>query len=100
MAPISYCLDEQMKTSKKRRGDLKYASHQFYIDDLKLYPKDRMTLQQLIQILKEVLPAIGVKLNEKKCAIRCYRNRESTECVTDGEIPEMTGSNSYEYLRI
>ncbi|VDD87247.1 unnamed protein product [Enterobius vermicularis] len=77
--PISDSINAARINSRERRLNLKYASHQFYVDDLKLYAKNGNELRKLIDILAFILPTLSLKLNERKSTIKHYRADDEVE---------------------
>ena len=110
MAPLSLALntsDLRYRTASGSKENLQLSlSHQFYMDDLKLYASSREDLQKLLEIVHTISKAISMKINKKKCATSHFipkRLRESTATSAppdDGDIPTLDGGKHYKYLGI
>ena len=66
--PVSWKLEvsERYKTSKPINGKI---THLLYIDNMKLYPTSESKLDRVLKTAKVPMADIGLKFNEKKCAI-------------------------------
>jgi Reverse transcriptase (RNA-dependent DNA polymerase) len=110
MAPLSHALNSsglRYRTASGSKDNLQLTiSHQFYMDDLKLYASSRKDLQKLLEIVNIISKAISMKVNTKKCATSHFvpkRLRESTATsasADDGDIPTLDGGKHYKYLGI
>ena len=112
MVPISHALNntsvKYTTASGKPTKTQLSLSHQFYMDDLKMYANSEEGLTELLRILKEISTAINMKLNPKKCALAHFiprRLRKETDCESDPskedeEIPLLAGGSQYKYLGI
>ena len=108
MSLISCCLNRRKKSDKEKQAELKYINHQSYLDDLKLYGKDKEKVERLIKAVEQVTVPIELTLNEQKCAIKCYRSAKKimetspTKTRTSGtnNIPQVLDEESYKYLGI
>lgn len=80
-------------------------THQFYIDDLKLYAKGPQQLQNMLELLSCFSKTIHMKLGIEKCNIlhlkRGKVNQNGSILLTDGtEIHELQEGETYKYLGI
>jgi hypothetical protein len=110
MAPLSHALNNcklRYQTASGSKTNLQLSlSHQFYMDDLKLYASSKEQLQKLLEIVNEISKSISMKINTKKCAIAHFvpkRLKDSTATSAspdDGEIPTLDGGKHYKYLGI
>jgi hypothetical protein len=110
MVPISHALNNTKCCYTTASGKLTKTqlslSHQFYMDDLKLYADSREGLQKLLRIVEEISSAISMKVNSKKCAISHYVPRRLTKGEKDdhprddGDIQTLEGGLFYKYLGI
>ena len=73
MVPISHALNSTNRgyqtASGKRTGTRFKLSHQFYMDDLKLYAGSEQGLAVLLRTVESISSAISMKVNLKKCAV-------------------------------
>ncbi|CAF1657578.1 unnamed protein product [Adineta ricciae] len=110
MAPLSHALNHlglRYETACGRKENLTLSlTHQFYMDDLKLYASSRENLKQLLNVVKAVSKAISMKINTKKCATAHFvpkwlKNSNTVSTTTDdGDIPTLDGGSHYKYLGI
>ena len=64
------------------------VTHLPYVDDLKVYASSENKLQRIMQNFNDGMECIGLKWNEKKCAVR-YVTRG--RLVPDGESMKIDG---------
>ncbi|CAF1645627.1 unnamed protein product [Adineta ricciae] len=110
MAPLSHALNHlglRYETACGRKENLTLSlSHQFYMDDLKLYASSRENLKKLLNVVKAVSKAISMKINAQKCATAHFvpkwlKNSNKVSTTTDdGDIPTLDGGSHYKYLGI
>jgi hypothetical protein len=110
MVPISHALNSSKLGYKTASGKLTKTqftlSHQFYMDDLKLYAASEENLTGLIRIVKAISSAISMKINPNKCAVkhfipkRMINDEDSVQAQDDGDIQNLEGGRSYKYLGI
>ncbi len=110
MTPISHALNSTNCHYTTASGKLNKTqlsiSHQFYMDDLKLYANSKENLSVLLQIVRSISDAISMKINLKKCAVAHFipkrlRTVNGVDQPTDnGNIPVLEGGLHYKYLGI
>jgi hypothetical protein len=109
MVPISHALNNTKCGYKTASGKLNKMqltlSHQFYMDDLKLYADSADSLNKLLRTVETISSAISMKVNLKKCAIAHYvPKRLKTEEIKkdepprDDDIQVLEGGLFYKYL--
>ncbi len=76
MVPITRALNNTKCDYKTASGKLNKMqltlSHQFYMDDLKLYADSEKSLKMLLRTVETISSAISMKVNLKKCATAHY----------------------------
>lgn len=92
--PISYVLNEFPMVPI---GNQK-INHIYYMDDLKLYSDSKEGLKAMIQTVRTTAGKIGLRMNEKKCAIVQTCITDEAEGV-DG-IPVLNKDEVYKYLGV
>jgi Reverse transcriptase (RNA-dependent DNA polymerase) len=112
MVPISHALNNTKYGYTTASGKLTKTqltvTHQFYMDDLKLYADSELSLRKLLRIVETISSAISMKVNLKKCAMAHFvPKRLQTETTTgvdkstiEEEIPILEGGLFYKYLGI
>ncbi len=110
MVPISHALNNSgycYKTASGKLNNLQLSlSHQFYMDDLKLYADSEQSLTELLRIVQAISLAINMKINSKKCAVahfvpkRMGKEEVVTQKKNDGGIQLLDGGLHYKYLGI
>jgi hypothetical protein len=112
MAPISHALNNtkcRYTTSSGKFSKLQLSlSHQFYMDDLKLYAESKESLAELLLVVTSISSAISMKINSKKCAVAHFvpkrlRKEEKVEDdqpKDEGETQNLEGGLYYKYLGI
>jgi hypothetical protein len=108
MAPISHALNNtkcHYTTASGKLNKMQLSmSHQFYMDDLKLYANSQENLYVLFRVVKSISAAISMKINSKKCAVAHFipkrlRTVNGVDQPTDnGKIPVLEGGLHYKYL--
>jgi hypothetical protein len=109
MVPISHALNNTKCGYKTASGKLNKMqltlSHQFYMDDLKLYADSEKSLKVLLRTVETISSAISMKVNLKKCATAHYvpkrlRKEEikKNEPPKDDDIQVLQGGSFYKYL--
>lgn len=109
MVPISHALNNTNKGYQTAFGKLTKTqltmSHQFYMDDLKLYADSEESLKELLRTVETISSAISMKINLKKCAVANYvpKRLQQEEGKKEGppkydEISHLEGGQSYKYL--
>jgi Reverse transcriptase (RNA-dependent DNA polymerase) len=112
MVPISHALNSSNICYTTASGKLTKTqlslSHQFYMDDLKLYADSEENLTELLRIVKAISKAINMKVNLKKCAVAHFEPerlkrkkvpKPATPSVGD-DIETLMGGKTYKYLGI
>lgn len=110
VAPISYALNKGVKpyhsSAGKATGHSFELSHQFYMDDLKLYAGNPEDLRSQLNIVSRVSNAIGLHLNVGKCASAHYDPHQQWEGTieerrgSDDKITVLGFNDSYKYLGV
>ena len=104
MVPISHALNNTNYGYKMASGKLTKTqltlSHQFYMDDLKLYASSESNLKELLRIVETISLAISMKINLKKCAVAHYVPGLLPPGMKKGESPYsiLEGGSTYKYL--
>jgi hypothetical protein len=110
MVPISHALNNTNSGYKTASGKLMKMqltlTHQFYMDDLKLYADSKVNLKKLLLTVEKISSAISMKVNSKKCAVAHYtpkrlnpkgiKRDESPK--DDDDIQSLEGGLFYKYL--
>lgn len=109
MAPISHALNNTKFGYKiaceKSKVFLPSLSHQFYMDDLKLYADSEESLRKLLQMVGDISLSISMKINLKKCAVAHFMPKH-LQNANDGnnsspliqDYPTVEGGLHYKYL--
>ena len=111
MVPISHALNNSKYGYKMASGKLTktqlWLSHQFYMDDLKLYSDSEIGLRKLLLIVDSISSAINMKINLKKCAVAHYVPKRLQQEEIDRDDPPkeeviltLEGGRFYKYLGI
>ncbi|CAD6200310.1 unnamed protein product [Caenorhabditis auriculariae] len=98
IAPLSFYIDSNSSPyefSRSNGAEITPITHQFYMDDLKLYSHSSFSLEQTIRGLVEVCKNIGLALNTKKSVIAHFGSRAERAASI---IPVLNGSDVYKYL--
>ena len=108
MTPISHALNNTKCHYTTASGKLSKTqlsmSHQFYMDDLKLYANSQENLNVLLQVVQTISNAISMKINSKKCAVAHFIPKrlrtvgEVDQPTDNGDIPVLEGGLHYKYL--
>lgn len=97
VAPISHMLSKKhpmVRTSVCSNGSPLTLNHLFYMDDLKLYARNQVTLDKMLDSVKKMSNSIGFQLNMRKCAKASIGN------VSSGDIPWVNVNDAYKYLGV
>ena len=97
MAPLSRIL-KRAKIGFEAKGQV--VSHLKYIDDLKMYAKNKNELKRCIELVEMFSKDINMKLGIDKCGIINVTKGKMNEEEFKSEIPTITNDNSYKYLGI
>ena len=97
MAPLSRIL-KRAKIGFEAKGQI--VSHLKYIDDLKMYAKNKKELKRCIELVEMFSKDINMKLGIDKCGIINVTKGTLNEEEFKSEIPTITNDNSYKYLGI
>ena len=109
MVPISHALNNTKYGYKMAAGRLTHTqlklTHQFYMDDLKLYASSEENLRKLLRIVETISSAIRMKINLKKCAVAHYvpglmpsRKTQKGKSPGETDFPILEGGSTYKYL--
>lgn len=94
LIPITYIINKyNTPITVGEIGDEINISHQFYMDDLIVYYKQRVE-QDIIEVVERASRYAGLHLNKDKCAIL------GRDQVENGEIPRIGILDTYKYLGI
>ena len=112
MALISHAINKMecgyATASGKSKNMQMKVSHLFYMDDLKLYGSSSEILTKMVEKVKSVSSAIGMKMNTEKCAVANFVPKRLLE-ETDVEptqregclgFPTLDKGGVYKYLGI
>ena len=104
IAPISQALRSTAAGYRSKRGSVP-ATHQFYMDDLKLYAQTRKDLADKLGIVDRVTTAVGMELGLRKCAVAHMEKGKVVQCEDfllpeDRTIAAVSGGETYRYLGI
>ncbi|CAD6200333.1 unnamed protein product [Caenorhabditis auriculariae] len=98
IAPISKlieaCLTPYMFSRTAGVGEIR-LTHQFYMDDLKLYSESVQSLHDTIGEMVLLCQAMGLEVNTRKCALASFGPGQPG-LRTD--MPLLTGNEVYKYL--
>ena len=110
MVPISHALNNtncRYTTASVKLNKMQLSlSHQFYMDDLKLYADSKESLAKLLRTVETISSAISMKINPKKCAVahfvpkRLRKDEGADHSTDDGEFQILEGGLHYKYLGI
>ena len=112
MVPISHALNSTNSgykiAAQKSKEHLPGLSHQFYMDDLKLYANSEKNLGKLLLTVEQISSAISMKINRKKCAVAHFvpqkgrlkraKNTSSDPSKAIKEMLVVEGGKHYKYL--
>ena len=94
MALISHAINKMECGYATASGKLKNmqmkVSHLFYMDDLKLYGSSSGILTKMVEKVKSVSSAIGMKMNTKNCTVANFVSKRLLE-ETDVEPTQREG---------
>ena len=62
---------------------MKLITHLLFVDDLKVYARDRGSLEEVVRVVEEVSGAMGMELGLRKCAVAHMTRGKS---VMDGGL--------------
>ena len=102
IAPLSHAL-RSIDGYKMSSGVM--ISHQLYMDDLKVYSKNRDALGNALELVDRVSSCVGMELGLRKCAVANLvkgRLGESQDFLLDSDrlVQAVTEGNAYRYLGI
>ena len=72
------------------------VTHLLYVDDLKVYASSENKLQRMMENVKDGMECIGLKWNEKKCAVMHVKRGS---LVSDGDSMKIDGLKPINCLR-
>ena len=72
------------------------VTHLLYVDDLKVYAPSENNLQRMMENVKDGMECLGLKWNEKKCAVMHVKRGS---LVFDGESMKIDGLRPINFLR-
>ena len=79
-------------------------NHLLFMDDVKLYAKDRRQLEELVKIVQGFSTDIGMEFGLDKCAVLVIRAGVKVECdgieLPDGQMIKEVDENGYKYLGV
>ena len=101
--PLSYLLSKEEGIQLTKEDQVRIATHLFFVDDSKLYAKNKEKLRILLGLVIRFTQDFGTKFGESKCvySIIVQGNRKhqgedlKIRLLTDKELPER---DSYKYL--
>lgn len=112
LSPLWFCMALNPLSAMLNRSKYGYAlsndlqiSHLFYMDDLKIYSRNKEHLQGALDLVMLFSQTIGMSLGLEKCAALHIEKGKviSTEnlVLTDGtEFPELDPEKAYKYLGV
>ena len=81
------------------------VTHNFFVDDLKLYASNRNTAKKQLDLVREFSKDTGMTFRDDKCAYQQIQNRIHLQCTNNLEINQlsiktMKEGDTYKYLGI
>ena len=102
LLPLSILLRKAKPGYKLRQG--RKVNHLLYMDDLKLYGKNKAELESLVQTVKIFTDDIGMRFGLSKCATLVMKRGKKVEdngiSVADGQVMNDLRDGSYKYLGV
>lgn len=110
LSPMLYCLSvaaisdainelPRVEVVVPGQGVLLKINHLLFIDDLKGFARKRRYLDRLVELLRRIAGAIGLRINAKKSAIASTRDADH-EQPEDQLLPTLGVRESYKYLGV
>lgn len=104
IAPVSYALETTVTPCRSVSGwkaGLGFElSHQFYVDDLKLYARYPAQLTNMLRTVTTISEVLGLRLNKDKCAQAHFNPSGAGESMEENGIPVLGFQSTYKYLGI
>lgn len=75
-------------------------THQFYVDDLKLYSCSQEGLTAMLRGLRSLCTKLGFRFNPAKCATACYGSSLVGNMRHEADIPLLGARDAYKYLGV
>ena len=105
MIPLSQQLNAANKGYHLKNTD-RSISHLLFMDDLKLYAKNKVMLEELVGVVKGYSDDIGMEFGMSKCAVltveKGSRDEEEEEGLElpSGEVMKTVDEDGYKYLGV
>lgn len=112
MAPISHAINKLMlgytSSAGGRSASSKFSlTHQFYMDDLKIYSDSAPNLEKVLSKVDSVSRSISMRVNAAKCARASHIPKRMLDsentCDAESEVPDIRNlaiGETYKYLGI
>jgi hypothetical protein len=104
LIPLSVILREAKQGYTLSRPQSGKINHLLYMDDLKLYGKNKKELESLVQTVRIFTQDIRMKFGIQKCATvvmkRGKREQDEGILLPDGELMKDLGEQDYKYLGV
>jgi len=106
MNPFSHMLNRTPYGYNIERSDVGRVTHQFYMDDLKLYSKSADELGSMIEIVRAFSDSICMEFGLEKCAIlhvrrgRPITGQDDLKLMSGETMQVLTPDMTYKYLGI
>ena len=104
LIPLSVMLRDAKQGYTLNRPQPGKVNHLLYMDDLKLYGKNKNELESLVQTVRIFTQDVRMKFGLQKCATIIMKRgkREEDDGVTlpDGEMMKDLGQDDYKYLGV
>ena len=66
------------------------VTHNFFVDDLKLYPSSTNTAKKQLDLVREFSKDTGMIFRDDKCAYQQIKNRIHLQCTNNLEINQLS----------
>ena len=104
LIPLSVVLREAKQGYTFARPQPEKVNHLLYMDDLKLYGKNKNELESLVQTVRIFTQDIGMKFGIEKCATIVMKRGKKMEddgiVLPGGEVMRDLGKQDYKYLGV
>ena len=103
MIPLSYLLNKESMGYKFGKEGKK-INHLLFMDDLKLYGRNRVEVEGLVGVVKKFSDDIGMEFGIDKCATIEIRHGKQVECsgieLPGGAVMKEVEESGYKYLGV